>query len=133
MGGRSDKPFTPESVTFSVWGADNTILKELLADALKSSYKAEASDTISIYTMSSWWECQWELAMKKKARPRNSVVLDVDLLERLIDDARKFLSSGAWYAEKGIPYRRGYLLHGPPGCGKTSFAQVSGRVDGGIH
>ena len=24
----------------------------------------------------------------------------------------------------GIPYRRGYLLHGPPGCGKTSFALV---------
>ena len=21
----------------------------------------------------------------------------------------------------GIPYRRGYLLHGPPGCGKSSF------------
>lgn len=22
---------------------------------------------------------------------------------------------------RGIPYRRGYLLHGPPGCGKSSF------------
>ena len=26
-----------------------------------------------------------------------------------------------WYHERGIPYRRGYLLHGPPGCGKSSF------------
>jgi chaperone BCS1 len=25
---------------------------------------------------------------------------------------------------KGIPYRRGYLLHGPPGSGKTSFIQA---------
>ena len=25
------------------------------------------------------------------------------------------------YVERGIPYRRGYLLHGPPGSGKTSF------------
>ena len=41
--------------------------------------------------------------MKKKSRPRNSVVLDADLLERLIEDTRKFLSSGAWYVEKGIP------------------------------
>ena len=24
----------------------------------------------------------------------------------------------------GIPYRRGYLLYGPPGCGKTSFIQA---------
>ena len=27
----------------------------------------------------------------------------------------------SWYVERGIPYRRGYLLHGPPGSGKTSF------------
>ena len=26
-----------------------------------------------------------------------------------------------WYRSRGIPYRRGYLLYGPPGCGKTSF------------
>jgi chaperone BCS1 len=24
---------------------------------------------------------------------------------------------------KGIPYRRGYLLYGPPGSGKSSFIQ----------
>ena len=26
--------------------------------------------------------------------------------------------------DKGVPYRRGYLLHGPPGTGKTSFTQA---------
>jgi len=26
-----------------------------------------------------------------------------------------------WYAERGIPYRRGYLLYGVPGSGKTSL------------
>ena len=25
---------------------------------------------------------------------------------------------------QGIPYRRGYLLHGPPGSGKSSFIQA---------
>jgi mitochondrial chaperone BCS1 len=28
------------------------------------------------------------------------------------------------YGIIGIPYRRGYLLHGPPGSGKTSFIQA---------
>jgi ATPase family associated with various cellular activities (AAA) len=25
------------------------------------------------------------------------------------------------YYERGVPYRRGYLLYGPPGSGKTSY------------
>ena len=33
-----------------------------------------------------------------------------------------------WYHSAGIPYRRGYLLYGAPGCGKTSFAQVLGSM-----
>ncbi|CAM9089949.1 unnamed protein product, partial [Ectocarpus fasciculatus] len=57
-------------------------------------------------------------------RSKDSVILDVDDMEVLLSDARKFLDSRAWYTEKGIPYRRGYMLYGPPGCGKTSFAQV---------
>ena len=116
----SKRPFTPESVKLSVWGKDNSILKELLQDALAAAIKKEDDDTINIYTIT--W-C-WELAMTKKARRKESVILDVDDMEVLLDDARKFLNSGKWYFEMGIPYRRGYLLYGPPGCGKTSFAQV---------
>lgn len=35
--------------------------------------------------------------------------------ETLLADAKEFLESEAWYARRGIPYRRGYLLYGPPG------------------
>lgn len=28
------------------------------------------------------------------------------------------------YCLEGIPYRRGYLLYGPPGSGKSSFIQA---------
>ena len=37
--------------------------------------------------------------------------------QALLEDAREFLASEAWYTERGIPYRRGYLLHGVPGGG----------------
>jgi ATP-dependent Zn protease len=33
------------------------------------------------------------------------------------------------YVDRGIPYRRGYLLHGPPGSGKSSFiAALAGAI-----
>lgn len=38
-------------------------------------------------------------------------------LEHLVDD---FLRSGNWYLNRGLSWKRGILLHGPPGCGKTS-------------
>ena len=37
---------------------------------------------------------------------------------------KRFQQSPSWYKEKGVPYRRGYLLYGPPGSGKTSFTQA---------
>ncbi|KAG8702515.1 hypothetical protein FRC11_011430, partial [Ceratobasidium sp. 423] len=36
-------------------------------------------------------------------------------------DAKDFMASENWYSERGIPFRRGYLLHGAPGSGKTSL------------
>ena len=44
--------------------------------------------------------------------------------QEILDDARKFLGRKKWYFERGIPYRRGYLLEGLPGTGKTSLIRA---------
>jgi len=119
-----EKPFTPECLKLTTWGCDNTVLKTLMNDAVIAAKKQMREGTVSIYTLSSGWCSGWELALTKKARPRESVILDMQDMDMLLDDARNFLQSGKWYMDMGIPYRRGFLLYGPPGCGKTSFAQV---------
>ena len=39
-----------------------------------------------------------------------SIILDPGIKDLLIEDARDFIASKDWYAERGIPFRRGYLL-----------------------
>ncbi|KAI8921745.1 P-loop containing nucleoside triphosphate hydrolase protein, partial [Entophlyctis helioformis] len=66
----------------------------------------------------------------KPIRRLNTIVLANGLADDLLADAREFLASEDWYAQRGIPYRRGYLFHGPPGTGKSSFvAALAGALE----
>lgn len=40
------------------------------------------------------------------------------------DRTKFFLENRAWYDKKGIPYTLGFMLHGPPGVGKTSTVKA---------
>ena len=42
----------------------------------------------------------------------------------LLDDVSDFLLREQWYLERALKYQRVYLLHGPPGNGKSSFLQA---------
>jgi len=63
----------------------------------------------------------WIEAARRMLRPLDSVILNNDLSNVLLTDLQQFLDSEKWYNELGIPYRRGYLLHGSPGNGKSSI------------
>lgn len=66
-------------------------------------------------------------------KPLDSVVLSGDKAARVVHDIEEFRAAGDWYLQMGIPYRRGYLLHGPPGCGKSSFiVGLAGYLDTAI-
>jgi chaperone BCS1 len=66
------------------------------------------------------WNGRWVDIQGKRPRPLETVILHDGQLERIIDDIERFAGARDWYAERGIPYRRGYLFYGPPGTGKTS-------------
>ena len=64
----------------------------------------------------------------------DTIVLDPDAKADLVDDVTAFLSGEAWYASMGLSYKRGYLLHGPPGTGKSSIIlAIAGKAKGHIY
>jgi hypothetical protein len=59
------------------------------------------------------------------------LVLAPDVRRRLEGDVGAFFTApvARLYRELQIPYRRGVLMHGPPGCGKTSIIRVVGALN----
>lgn len=64
----------------------------------------------------------WDKGITRPSRPLSTVDLDPVVKTELINDIESYLGARQFYARRGIPYRRGYLFHGPPGTGKTSLA-----------
>jgi mitochondrial chaperone BCS1 len=57
-------------------------------------------------------------------RRRETLAIDSSTETRLFNDLDRFLNSRDIYRQRGIPWRRGYLLYGPPGTGKSSLIQA---------
>lgn len=44
--------------------------------------------------------------------------------EAMVEEIKRWHTSEDWYKNRGIPWRRGWLLYGPPGTGKTSIVRA---------
>lgn len=110
-----------ETVTLTTLYSHRHIFEELFTEAHAYAAKSHEGKT-SIYNS---WGTEWrQFGQPRRKRPLDSVILDNGVKERIVQDVKDFLSSHRWYYDRGIPYRRGYLLYGPPGTGKSSFIQA---------
>jgi len=116
-----------ETVTLTTLRSHAHLFTALLAEARQLAVSSTEGKTI-IYTA---WGAEWRpFGQPRRARELASVVLGKGKRQVIEADVRRFMQRGWWYAERGIPYRRGYLLHGSPGSGKSSFIfALAGSLD----
>lgn len=115
-----------EEISVSCFGRNPSILKDLLDDCRESFIKNDENRTV-IYRgglKPGSAEPTWTRCVSRVSRPFSTVVLDEEVKKSLLDDMRDYLHpyTRRWYSNRGIPYRRGYLLYGPPGTGKSSLS-----------
>lgn len=116
-----------ETITLTTLYSQRHIFEDLFAEAHRLAQQSSEGKTIVYTARSTSWEPFGE---PRRKRPIESVILDKGVKESIVADVKDFLRSSQWYYSRGIPYRRGYLLHGPPGSGKSSFIQaLAGELD----
>lgn len=108
-----------EDIRIQTLGTTPSLMHELIAEIMAARAKSARTQT-EVYMYRDYWK----LACRKDKRSLGSVVMPRAQRDGIVDDIESFLSARSWYAQRGIPYRRGFLLYGPPGCGKTSLVMA---------
>ncbi|KAK4230447.1 BCS1 N terminal-domain-containing protein [Podospora fimiseda] len=126
-----------ETLVLSCYGRSPKPIKALLQHAKEQYYADHNAKTIvkrpGTHNMRRFGgRHSWQTVANRPVRPMKTVVLDAKQKIQVLSDMNEYLhpATPKWYANRGIPLRRGFLFHGPPGTGKTSLSFALAGVFG---
>jgi mitochondrial chaperone BCS1 len=126
-----------EKLVISCYGRSPEPIKKLLQHAKEQYYADHHAKTIvkrpSPQNLRRYGgRHSWQQVANRPVRPMGTVVLEERQKVQVLTDMNEYLhpATPTWYASRGVPLRRGYLFHGPPGTGKTSLSFALAGVFG---
>lgn len=125
-----------ENLVISCLGRSPDPIKKMLQRAKEEYYNDHYAKTTvkrpSPQNRRGFGRNAWTQVAQRPVRPMKTVVLDAKQKVQVLADINEYLhpATPRWYANRGIPLRRGYLFHGPPGTGKTSLSFALAGVFG---
>ena len=99
--------------------ADNVrpvVVDELIAEATK--WNQDLHDEVWVFDQEEWTKNK-KLWRSVKQSNWDDVILDPDMKSALINDVEGFFDNEAEYREFAVPWKRGIVMHGSPGNGKS--------------
>jgi chaperone BCS1 len=101
-----------------IWlASDRNIILDIVREA-KAAYEETQPIMVEYFRTDQYGDWNEEAI---PPRDLKSVYHPEGLIRDLIGDVQTYLNSKKIYTDLGIPYRRGYLLVGPPGTGKSTL------------
>lgn len=127
----SGDPTFRDTFTLTFLTRNHRILSDFVQELTDICQNKRQKDKIKVY-----FNCKdgdfGEFNLVKK-RSLDSVVLPNQLKQSILQDIESFKSKEEWYSSIGVPWRRGYMLYGPPGNGKSSLvASLAGKFDANL-
>lgn len=112
--------FEDKYITISV---TSCISEQELHDYLDKIYKTYCvPEKITTYFTSN--EDKWSFPIIRRSRDINKINITSEM-QKVINDIDDFIISEQFYQTNGYPYKKGYLIKGKPGTGKTSIIEYT--------